>query len=63
MKQRKLVDHPKDWPWNSWAFYAKGEAGWCPSIRSDNEKREITRVKSPTRNTDEGHPRSELSHS
>lgn len=24
---RKLVDHPKDWPWSSWSFYAKGEAG------------------------------------
>jgi len=24
---RKLVDHPKDWPWSSWGFYAKGEAG------------------------------------
>jgi putative transposase len=24
---RKLVEHPKDWPWSSWSFYAKGEAG------------------------------------
>jgi REP-associated tyrosine transposase len=24
---RGLVKHPKDWPWSSWAFYAKGEAG------------------------------------
>ena len=24
--QRKLVQHPKDWPWSSWAHYAgKGE--------------------------------------
>lgn len=22
---RKLVAHPKDWPWSSWSFYAKGE--------------------------------------
>lgn len=21
--KRKLVTHPKDWPWSSWAFYAK----------------------------------------
>jgi REP element-mobilizing transposase RayT len=27
---RKLVDHPKDWPWSSWSFYAKGEAGLVP---------------------------------
>jgi putative transposase len=24
---RRLVGHPKDWPWSSWGFYAKGEAG------------------------------------
>jgi putative transposase len=23
---RKLVKHPKDWPWSSWSFYAKREA-------------------------------------
>ena len=25
--ERKLVAHPKDWPWSSWSFYAKGEHG------------------------------------
>ena len=25
--QRKLVGHPKDWPWSSWLHYEKGEAG------------------------------------
>ena len=25
--QRKLVEHPKDWPWSSWCHYAKGEEG------------------------------------
>ena len=24
---RKLVCHPKDWPWSSWSFYEKGEGG------------------------------------
>jgi putative transposase len=24
---RKLVSHPKDWPWSSWSHYAKGEHG------------------------------------
>ena len=24
---RGLVKHPKDWPWSSWTFCAKGEAG------------------------------------
>jgi putative transposase len=23
--RRKLVQHPKDWPWSSCSFYAKGE--------------------------------------
>ena len=27
---RKLVDHPKDWPWSSWWFYENGEAGLVP---------------------------------
>ena len=22
---RKLVHHPKDWPWSSWSFYATGK--------------------------------------
>jgi putative transposase len=25
--KRKLVDHPKDWPWGSFSFYAKKEDG------------------------------------
>jgi putative transposase len=24
---RGLVEHPKDWPWSSLSFYAKGETG------------------------------------
>jgi putative transposase len=27
---RGLVAHPKDWPWSSWSFYAKGEEGLVP---------------------------------
>ena len=23
--ERKLVKHPKNWPWSSWSFYAKGQ--------------------------------------
>jgi hypothetical protein len=25
--ERKLVTHPKDWPWSSWSFYEQGEEG------------------------------------
>ncbi len=25
--KRKLVAHPRDWPWSSFSFYAKKEAG------------------------------------
>jgi hypothetical protein len=24
---RKLVEHPKDWPWSSWSAYMRGEQG------------------------------------
>ena len=24
---RGVLAHPKDWPWSSWSFYEKGEAG------------------------------------
>jgi len=27
---RKLVSHPKDWPWSTWSFYARGKAGLLP---------------------------------
>lgn len=27
---RGLVQHPKDWPWSSFSFYAKGETGFVP---------------------------------
>jgi len=27
---RNLVNHPKNWPWSSWSFYAKGEVGLIP---------------------------------
>ena len=25
--ERKLVDHPKDWPWSSFSFYSKLKHG------------------------------------
>jgi hypothetical protein len=25
--KRKLVIHPKDWPWSSWSHYAKRQEG------------------------------------
>jgi putative transposase len=25
--KRKLVPHPKDWPWSSWSYYENGEDG------------------------------------
>jgi len=33
--ERKLVQHPRDWPWSSWSFYTKGERGL---IRMDELK-------------------------
>jgi len=28
--ERGLAEHPKDWPWSSFSYYAKGEAGLVP---------------------------------
>src|SRR5713101_7580683 len=27
---RKLVEHPKDWAWSSWSFYAQADSGLIP---------------------------------
>jgi putative transposase len=27
---RELVQHPNDWPWSSFSYYAKGESGFLP---------------------------------
>ena len=40
---RKLVPHPKEWPWSSWSYYMKGEKGL---IRIDSlEEREQGMIK------------------
>jgi putative transposase len=28
--RRNLVDHPGDWLWSSWSYYATGKAGLVP---------------------------------
>jgi putative transposase len=28
--KRGLVEHPKDWPWSSFAFYAERQPGLVP---------------------------------
>ncbi len=28
--KRKLVTHPREWPWSSWSYYAEGEKGLLP---------------------------------
>jgi putative transposase len=40
--KRKLVLHPRDWPWSSWSFYTTGEKGLIGIDRWDgsNEGRE-----------------------
>jgi hypothetical protein len=37
--ERKLVRHPKDWPWSSFLFYATGDPGLIP-IDALNSRRE-----------------------
>jgi putative transposase len=36
--QRKLVVHPKDWPWSSWSHYMKGEEGLIRIDSLEEEK-------------------------
>jgi putative transposase len=52
--QRKLVLHPKDWPWSSWSHYEKGERGL---IRIDTLGEEETQAtNSPTEKRQPPHP-------
>ena len=41
--QRKLVRHPREWPWSSWSFYVNGDRGLVPidpvDWRVDQKKR------------------------
>ena len=45
--KRKLVMHPKDWPWSSWAYYARGEQGVVriEPTRETGERRSAKRRK------------------
>ena len=36
--KRKLVAHPKDWPWSSWSYYEKGERGLIRRMGSRLER-------------------------
>ena len=38
--KRKLVLHPKDWPWSSWSHYEKGDDGLIAidSVSDANER-------------------------
>jgi len=60
--QRKLVTHPRDWPWSSWSFYALNEQGLI-KIDSMGESQLNTEKKRseepPTLSNPErvGHPR------
>ena len=46
---RKLVTHPKDWPWSSWSHYAKGEHGLITidSVEKRKEKDKPKRKSAP----------------
>jgi len=43
--QRKLVMHPKDWPWSSWSHYEKGETGPIRIDTLGEEKNPATSAK------------------
>ena len=50
--KRKLVLHPKDWPWSSWSHYAKAEQGL---IRIDTLE-ESKRMEKQARKSQNPHP-------
>lgn len=41
---RKLVRHPKDWPWSSWPFYATGAPG---AVKVEPTGEQLPREESP----------------
>jgi putative transposase len=51
--ERKLVSHPKDWPWSSWAHYEKGETGL---IRIDTLEEENGSPSSARQKSQKPHP-------
>ena len=53
--QRKLVLHPKDWPWSSWSHYEKGETGLIP-IDALGEEARTQPSKSPSKQPQKPHP-------
>jgi REP-associated tyrosine transposase len=44
---RKLVIHPKDWPWSSWSHYAKRDHGLIDHHRSHERKNQPKRKSAP----------------
>ena len=50
---RKLVVHPRDWPWSSWSHYEKGEIGL---IRIDTLAEEESPASLPRRQSQTPHP-------
>ena len=36
--ERKLVDHPKYWPWSSWSHYENGKHGLIPIDSAEAEE-------------------------
>jgi REP-associated tyrosine transposase len=53
---RKLVAHPKDWPWSSWSHYAKGEAGLIRIHSLEGERRGGLRNKDRVGRIEKSHP-------
>jgi len=51
--ERKLVSHPKDWPWSSWSHYERGETGL---IRIDTLGEENGSPSSARRKSQKPHP-------
>jgi putative transposase len=53
--KRKLVRHPKEWPWSSWAHYERGEPGLI-RIDGEGEKAKDNRGMRGKEGTEDPHP-------
>ena len=56
--KRKLVLHPKDWPWSSWSGYAKDREGLIAVNPRWGEKFREEKPKPHAQTPSMGHPNS-----
>ena len=54
--KRKLVTHPRDWPWSSWSHYANGEEGLLRIDGLGDGKNDAECLRANSRESQKPHP-------